>query len=348
MAARVIVDLDALVWNYRLFTDKAAGHVGAVVKANAYGLGYAAVVEALIDAGCTDFFVATLNEGLSVRSLSEQIRIFVFEGVPVGKVDQFAQASLIPVLNSVAQLERFRGCASPAAVHVDTGMMRLGFDPSLDPSALDGVDVVLLMSHFALADRPDDPGNSQTIERIGELRSRFKGIPASVGNSAAILAGLEMPGDLGRPGIGLYGGNPFSLQVNPMRCVATLEGSVLQVREVPAGTPVGYAASYVTDKPTHLATVGIGYADGLPRSLSNSGSGFVSGQRVPIVGRISMDLTMVDVTGVSVSEGDWVEFFGANITLDELERERGLFSYEMLSRLGNRVERIYIGGDSAT
>lgn len=325
---RLIVDLDALAANYRRFRESASGGSAAVVKANAYGLGVAPVARRLAAEGCRQFFVATDAEGRELRQVLPDAEIFVFSGVVEGE-------DLIPVVNHADQMR-----AGPIALHVDTGMRRLGFDDLDDAAIPQGTEVRLLMTHLACADAPHHPLNRQQLAHFRALMARFPGVPASIANSAAILTGVE---GIGRPGIGLYGGNPYPGEENPMRCVATLEGEVLQVRNVPAGTPVGYGATHVTGRNSVIAVVGIGYADGVPRALSNIGQASLHTVRAPIVGRVSMDLTLVDATDLpSVRPGDWIEFFGRSIGIDEVAAWADTISYEILTGVGNRVSRVYI------
>lgn len=329
--ARLIVDLDALAANYRRFRDSASGGCAAVVKANAYGLGVEPVARRLAAEGCRQFFVATDAEGRELRRIlpdAGTFDIFVFSGV-------VESDGLIPVVNHPAQMR-----TGPVALHVDTGMHRLGFD-GLDAQTLPAdTEIRLLMTHLACADTSDHPLNEAQLARFRAFAARFPGVPASIANSAAILTGVD---GIGRPGIGLYGGNPFAAQENPMRCVATLEGEVLQVREVMAGAPVGYGASHVTKRDTTLAVVGIGYADGLPRALSNRGQSAFKTIRAPIIGRVSMDLTLLDVTDLPpVEPGDWIEFFGNSVGIGEVAAWADTISYEILTGVGNRVSRMYV------
>lgn len=329
--ARLTVDLDALAVNYLTFRKRASGGSAAVVKANAYGLGVGPVARRLAQEGCRQFFVATDAEGRELRRVlpdAESFDIFVFSGDVDGD-------GLIPVVNHAGQ---FR--SGPVALHIDTGMRRLGFD-DLDPDSIPAdADIRLLMTHLACADTPDHSLNRQQLVRFQTFAARFPGVPTSIGNSAAILTGVE---GIGRPGIGLYGGNPYTGQDNPMRCVATLEGEVLQVRKVPAGAPVGYGATHVTGRDTVIAVLGMGYADGVPRALSNRGKVACGNVRAPIIGRVSMDLTLVDVTDLPpVQPGDWIEFFGHRIGIDEVAAWADTISYEVLTGIGARVSREYV------
>ena len=329
--ARLTVDLDALAANYRKFRDNASEGSAAVVKANAYGLGVAPVARRLAAEGCRQFFVATDAEGRELRRIlpdTETFDIFVLSGVVEGE-------DLIPVVNHADQMR-----AGPIALQVDTGMRRLGFDDVDAERIPTGTEIRLLMTHLACADAPDHPLNAEQLARFEAIAARFPGVRVSIANSAAILTGVE---GIGRPGIGLCGGNPYTAQDNPMRCVATLEGQVLQVRKTPAGVPVGYGATHVTPRDTVIAVVGIGYTDGVPRALSNRGQASFKTIRAPIIGRVSMDLTLVDVTDLpSLQPGDWIEFFGTSVGIDEVAAWAGTISYEILTGIGNRVSRIYV------
>ena len=329
--ARLTVDLDALAANYRRFCERASGGSAAVVKANAYGLGVAPVARRLAEEGCRQFFVATDAEGRELRGIlpdADAFDIFVLSGAVEGD-------GLIPVVNHVDQIR-----AGPVALHVDTGMHRLGFDEIDFDTIPADTEVRLLMTHLACADTPGHSLNGEQLARFQAVAARFPGVPTSIANSAAILTGVE---GIGRPGIGLYGGNPYAGEDNPMRCVATLEGEVLQVRNIPAGVPVGYGATHVTGGDTVVAVVGIGYADGLPRDLSNRGQAAIGNVRAPIIGRVSMDLTLVDVTDLPpVAPGDWMEFFGHSVGIDEVAAWADTISYEILTGVGNRVSRLYV------
>ena len=328
--SRLTVDLDALAANFRVFRARSEDGVAAVVKADAYGLGMAAVSRRLHEEGCRRFFVATEEEGLALRrELPRDCEVYVFSG-------EVSVQGLIPVANQPSQLR-----PGPVALHVDTGMHRLGFVPEEVPG---DIDLRLLLTHLACADTPNHPRNEIQLERFEAVAARFPGVPVSIGNSAGILNGVR---GVGRPGIGLYGGNPFSDRANPMRCVATLEGQVLQLRRVPAGEPVGYGGTRRLERDAVVAVVGAGYADGVPRLLSNRGQVGFGGGRLPILGRVSMDLTHVDATGAPVERGDWVEFFGPTLGIDEVAAWAETIAYEVLTGVGARVERRYATSDQA-
>lgn len=345
MTARLRIDLGALAANYQLFRRAAPEAVAGVVKANGYGLGADRVADALWQAGCRDFFVATAVEGRDLREALPGARIFVFEGALADSTATLLDGNLIPVLNHPAQADLWRraGGARPVAVHVDTGMHRLGFPDSVQADELDGLDIVLLVTHLACADDPGHPMNQRQLDAFAAVRQRLPGVPVSVGNSAGTLAGAPFAGDLARPGIGLYGGNPYLQADSPVQPVVTLEGQVLQLRQVAAGDSIGYGATFTAARPMEVAVVGLGYGDGLPRLLSNRGMAALRGQRRPIVGRVSMDLTAVDVTGLGTQTGDWVEFIGRTVSVDEVAGWAQTIPYEVLTGLGQRPAREYLG-----
>ncbi|HLF12899.1 MAG TPA: alanine racemase [Gammaproteobacteria bacterium] len=351
----LVIDLDALARNFRKVRGIAApAECAAVVKANAYGLGLAPIAKRLLREGCRRFFVATLAEGQELRALTPDAAIYVFEGVLDGQAGKLLEASLTPVLNSLEQVARWAGQAESRAaiLHIDTGISRLGMAAkevdalALDHALLQRLQIEYVLTHFACADEPDHGLNRAQLRRFDALRGRLPPAPTSIANSAAIFIDADHRGDLVRPGIALYGGNPFSDRDNPMERVVTLKARILQIREVDEGLTVGYGATYGVGPPARLAVLGVGYADGYPRALSNLGVASVGGRRVPVVGRVSMDLICVDVSALPASEvrtGDWVELFGADVTLDEVAEAAGTISYEILTRLGPRLHREYLG-----
>jgi alanine racemase len=350
--ARVEIDLAALGRNYRLLAEAALpGACGAVVKANAYGLGVGRVARKLHDVGCRHFFVATPAEGLELRELlSGDEEILVFDGLAGAAPAELVAARLTPVLNTRADLEAWAG-TGPAAVHIDSGMSRLGLS-SHDVDALrlmadraPAVDVRYVLTHLACGDEPDHPLNRVQLQAFNESRQLWPKARTSIGNSAGILLGGEYCSDLARPGIGIYGGNPFRVHASPVEPVVTVRARVLQLRDVAAGTSIGYGASFVAETGMRIATLAVGYADGYPRSLSNCGVAIVAGRRVPVVGRVSMDLICVDVTALGRDEvaiGDWATLVGEGIAIDELATLAGTISYEILTSLGSRPERVYL------
>jgi alanine racemase len=357
---RLSIDLDALAENWQTMRDLSGNaRCGAAVKANAYGIGAERAAPRLAQAGCKDFFVADANEGASLRALLPDARIFVLNGVFDGSFGQVLAHDLIPVINSPEQAQFWTGHAGGRAyaLHVDTGMNRLGLTPeqAADHAQSGGHAPVLLMSHFACADEPDHPLNARQIEAFTQVRTLFPGIDASLANSAGIFLDPRAHHDLTRPGIALYGANPVNGSDRQMRCVVTAETRILQIRDARAGEPVSYGAAHVLTRDSRIAVCGVGYADGFHRSGSGAGVplrsavpksafGAIGGVRIPVIGKITMDLTMFDVTDVpegAIGPGDWIEILGPTIHLNEAANAAGTISYELLTSLGKRHARIY-------
>lgn len=350
MAIGLTVSLAAIGANYETVSSHAGCDAAAVVKADAYGLGVAAVAPYLLAQGCREFFVATADEAQRLRGLCAEATIYVLEGVRPATLQVLCDSKAIPVLNTAAQIDLWQSVGQAAALHIDTGMQRLGLPPDT-AMALGhlGFEVVLLVTHFACADAQDPDQALAQVQEFEQsslgLRRAFPQARLSCSNSAASLAG-GVGEHLVRAGVAMYGGNPFSGVANPMLPVVALRGPVLQVREVAAGVAVGYGASFITARATRLATVGIGYADGLPRLLSNAGQACIGDERVPIVGRISMDMVQLDVTDLSggVVEGDEAELIGPQITVEDVAQQAQTLGYEVLTGLdaARRLERHYI------
>lgn len=332
---------------------------GAVVKADAYGLGADRVAPALAAAGCRTFFVACIDEGIALRSALDDGEIYVLGGAPRGAEPEFLHHRLRPVLNSLPDVDawaafaRSRPEAPAAAVHVDTGMRRLGLTPvevtllKAAPERLAAVDVACVMSHLACADLPDHPLNREQCAAFAELRRLFPRAQASLAASSGIFLGSSYHGTLCRPGAALYGVAPVPEAPNPMAQVVDLKARILQVRAVDQGESVGYGASYRAGRKSRLVTVGVGYADGYPRSLSNRGCGYIDEVRVALVGRVSMDLTIFDAGAVPedrVRVGDIVELIGPHLPVDAVAADAGTIGYEILTNLGRRYRRVYRGG----
>lgn len=352
------IDLAALVANYEQLCQRTApAKAAAVVKADAYGLGAAQVVPVLYDAGCRDFFVAHFIEAVRIRPhLAADARIFVLNGLLPGSEAECAELGVVPVLNSLEQVAnwsataRARNATLPAALQFDTGMSRLGLQPQdidtllAEPERLAGIHVDIVMSHLACGDVPEHAANERQLERMVAIRERFADAKLSFANSAGIFLGEEYRGDLARPGIALYGGAPLAEGDNPMQAVVRLEVGVVQTRTVPAGAEIGYGASFVAPQEMRLATIAAGYADGLPRHLSNSGAAWFGGVRLPIVGRVSMDSIILDVSALpadTLKLGSMVELIGPHQTLEQIAADAGTISYEILTSLGRRYNRQY-------
>ncbi len=355
------IDLDAIAANYEFLRRKAGGaECAAVVKADAYGLGIARVAPALAARGCRIFFVAHLDEGLALRALLPEAEIVVLNGAQPGAEARFADARLTPALNDLdaldawAALGRARG-ALPAVLHLDTGMSRLGLPPAeIDalaaaPGRLDGIELRAVMSHLACSEEPDNPANAAQLAEFNSARARLPAAPASLANSSGILLGPDYRFDMVRAGAALYGINPRPGTANPMRGAIRLEGRILQVRDVDSPRTVGYGATHRVSGPTRVATVAVGYADGYLRSLGGQSGCYVGEIRVPVLGRVSMDLITLDVSTVpagAAAKGARVEIIGAHIPVDDLAEAAGTIGYEILTGLGRRYHRHYIGGDA--
>ncbi len=353
--AELHIDLDALVANYRALCELARpAQVSAVVKANAYGLGIGPVAAALVGAGCEVFFVSSLAEGFELRAMQPDVRVLVLEGAG-GAIDACRAARLVPVLNTVAEVREWVGRAGgePAVLQLDTGMNRAGLDATdvaelaADTPLVSRLRLDLVMTHLACADEPGHPLNRQQVDRFRALRARLPAAPTSIGNSAGTWLGSDYRGDLVRPGLALYGGRPLASGPNPMRPVVRLCARVLQLRTLGEAASVGYGASARLSPAARIATVGAGYADGYPRALGNRGYAVVGGARVPVVGRVSMDLTTLDVTGLdpgAISVGDSVDLLGGGVSLEDAAELAGTVAYELLTRLSTRLVRRYRGG----
>jgi alanine racemase len=360
-AARLTVRLDKVVSNYRTLQRLSGpAAVAAVVKADAYGLGATQITPNLLAAGCDSFFVARLEEGVRLRPLAPEARIFVLDGAPPDAVPALITHRLTPVLNSLAEIAAWRAAAREtrsvldAALHIDTGMNRLGL-PGAELAVLsgeharrlDGIRVVLVMSHLACADDAEAKMNRVQLDRFRTALAMLPPAPASLASSGAILLGKAYLFDVVRPGLGLYGGNPQPAGKNPFAATARLTGAILQFRRVDKGDSVGYGATFRAGRPTMLATVALGYADGLMRAIGNRGAGAIGGVRAPIAGRVSMDLVTLDVTDVSADAlalGADVEFVGDAIALEEIAALAGTVPYEILTSLAHRATLHYEGG----
>jgi alanine racemase len=346
------IDLAAIVGNWRWLARRVEPAVcAAVVKADAYGLGAAQVASALATAGCHLFFVATLDEAIGLRrALDQPVEIAVLNGLPRGCAEEFIEYHLIPVLNDPGQIADCRRGPLPAMLHLDTGMARLGlslreFDRIADELHRNSpLAWRAFLSHLACADEPEHALNDLQRARFAAARQRLPQIPASLAASSGIFLGREFHFDLVRPGAALYGVNPQPGRPNPMRQIVRLSGRILQVRDVDRGQPVGYGATHIMDAPGRLATVAVGYADGWLRSLSPRGSGRLGGMRVPLLGRISMDLAVFDVSRVNPAlarPGDLIELLDEGYGVDALAADAGTIGYEILTSLGRRYHRIY-------
>lgn len=343
--ARLTVDLGAVAANWRCFARAGGGaDCGAAIKADGYGLGAAAVADALVAAGCRDLFVAQWPEVAGLGPAAAQARVAVLHGVAAHDMAAALASPAVPVLVTAAQVQAWRGTGRVCDVMVDTGMNRLGLSPAEAVSELlDGLVIDTLHSHLVCAEDRSSALN-------GRQRSDFLAVAAHVparrlalANSAGVGLGAGFALGLTRPGLGLFGGGPgpagASGRGDPLAAVVGLAARVLQVRQVAVGAGVGYGATFVATRETRLATVGLGYADGYPRALSNSGAAIIGGVRCPVAGRVSMDLTVFDVTDAPpVVEGDWIE---VAFDLATTAAAAAVSEYELLTGLGARYARVY-------
>jgi len=350
----VEIDLGALCANYAMLRGTAPGaETAAVVKCDGYGLGAAAVASALAAReNCRCFFVAYPEEGAALRAALKSITpapaIYVFNGPLPETMTLFEKANLIPVLNSLEQARKWadRKPDAPAALHIDTGMNRLGAPPSEfgDISALKSLRIDTVISHLACASDPAHPKNIAQRKIFVELTQRFPDAQRSLSASGGALMEESYHFDLTRVGIALYGGSPFDAADERIAPVAALKAPVVQIRQAAPGETVGYGATHEVAEQTRLATVALGYGDGFPRAASGRGRAIINGEQASIVGRISMDLITLDITNSKkpVKTGDIAEFFGPNLAIHEAAAACGTISYELLTGLGGRVDRRYL------
>lgn len=358
------VDLDAIVANWRKL-EKAAvpAECAGVIKADAYGCGLDPVARALAGAGCKTFFVATVDEARAARAAVPSAAIYVLDGFFQNCGDAYAEVNARPVigdLNELAEWDVFcrrSGWEGGAGIHIDTGMNRLGLTISEAQGIIPRINagdhgITLVMSHLACAELLNHPLNAKQLAAFREIASLFSGVPASLANSSGIFLGAQFQFDLVRPGAGLYGINPTPEADNPMQAVVDLKARIVRIRSIDKGETVGYGGTWTARRPTKLAIVSAGYADGYFRAGgSNDGTRgaevIVAGKRCPIAGRVSMDLIAVDVTDLeknAARRGHMATLIGEGITIDELAHHFGTIGYEVLTSLGRRYARVYKGG----
>ncbi len=316
-----------------------------MVKADAYGLGARRVAPALYGAGCRHFFVAHLQEALALRPLVPDAEVASLNGFWPGDAALYAEHRILPVLGSLPEID---ACRLPAILHVDTGMNRLGLGPddletlAAAPGRLGALRYV--MTHLVASETPDDPVNARQLRRFDEAcaRLRLEGSERSLANSSGLFLGPAFGSDLARPGAALYGVNPTPGRPNPMRAAVRLRARILQTRRVSAGETVGYNGTWTAPQDSVIGAVSIGYADGFLRSLSNRAEACFDGTRVPLVGRVSMDLSTFDLTGSPARAGDWLELIGPGMPVDDVAARAGTNGYEILTGLGPRYRRVYL------
>src|SRR5450432_1082612 len=361
------VDLDAIVANWRKLEKTAVpAECAAVIKADAYGCGAGPVARALAGAGCKTFFVATLDEARAAREALPSAELYVLDGFFQNSGDSFAKINCKPVigdLNELAEWDVFcrrSGWSGGAAIHIDTGMNRLGLTLVEAQGIVPRINagdhgITLVMSHLACAESLNHPLNAKQVATFREIASLFSGVPASLSNSSGVYLGPQFQFDMVRPGAALYGINPTPEADNPMQPVVELKARIVQLRNVERGDSVGYGGTWTARRPTKLAIVSAGYADGYFRAgSSNDGTRgadvVVAGKRCPVAGRISMDLMAIDITDLAhnaARRGHLVTLIGEGITVDELAHHFGTIGYEVLTSLGPRYARVYKGGTAS-
>jgi alanine racemase len=334
--------MDALAHNWRWFAEKAGpARCGAAVKANGYGVGAKGVAARLAREGCRDFFVATWREAVQLGDLPEGVQLSVLHGVQASDMARAVNMNVKPVLCTPGQVGRWREAAAwrPCDVMLDTGMNRLGL--SLEQAAsglLAGLNIDTVHSHLSCADEPDHPMNRRQLVEFRGLSDKVPHRRLALANSAGVCLGADYGFDLVRPGLGLYGGVPHPAAKGMLQPVAGMQAKVVQVRDVPVGGAVGYNATFVAKKPTRVAILNLGYADGLPRSIAELAHARVGEIGCPILGRISMDLTAIDISAVPyLREEEWVDIV---FDLAAAARVCGLSQYELLTGLGGRFDRM--------
>ena len=342
------VDLKALTANYKLLQSMTKADVAGVIKADAYGTGAVPVFKALRKAGCGTFFVATPEEAMELRSVDDAPQIMVLGGLYEGAEDFYAARGIIPVLNSMEECERWAKTAGtfgqklPAVFHYDTGMNRLGLGPDELP-VTQAFNVRLIMSHFACSDEKGHAMNERQAALFARVAAAYPKAYKSLSNSSGIFRSKSWHYDLVRPGYALYGGNPTPETKNPMKRVVSLKTRILQTREVKRGESAGYNATHIFHRDTTTATVALGYADGFLRSASNKAKLYWGDQACPILGRVSMDLVIVDIGHLAEhpQAGEWLEVLGTHQGIDDLAADCGTIGYEILTSLGPRYSRVY-------
>jgi len=355
MTAILDIDLNAIAANWRTLAATHPGATAGVIKANAYGLGATHVAPKLLAAGCRHFFVAHLSEALAIRNFVPDAMLAVLNGLLAEEVPEYSAHGILPVLGSLPEIALWRAEAQrlehplPALLHFDTGISRLGIPPAEftalrdDPSLLAGITVQFVMTHLVSAEIPHDPINQAQLSRFAAIRAAFPNVPASIANSSGMFLGPEFGLNLTRPGAALYGINPKPGSQNPMQPVVRLSARIMQVQNLAPGGTVGYNGIWKAQRPSRIAVLSVGYADGYLRSLSNTATAMFNGRRIPLVGRVSMDLTTFDITDTPAEVGDMLDLIGPGHDADALAKEAGTNGYEILTSLSRRYQRRYAG-----
>ena len=358
------INIDSIIHNYQFINNQVGNtECAAVLKADAYGMGASVIAKALDKAGCSTFFVATIDEGIELRACfsNNKNKIAVLSGLLKESEDIFYNNKLTPVLNDIEQIKKWdlynrrKKRPAPSIIQIDTGMNRLGltiseFHDTFDKQTeLEELRVGWIMSHLACGDQPRDIMNEKQLSVFLNAKKKFPNVKASLANSAGVFLGQSYHLDMVRPGIALYGSGSGSIPSNNLKQVIKLYSRILQIRTLSSGASVGYGASFRVSEATRVATVGLGYADGYLRSLSNCSWVFFNGVKLPVIGRISMDYITIDITKIAsekIKTGDFIEVIDDKFTLDDLATVANTVPHELLTRLGTRHHRIYRNTDN--
>lgn len=355
MTALLDIDLGAVAANWRLMAGLGKAEAGAVMKADAYGLGAAKLAPVLEQAGCKSFFTAHLEEAVALREVLPNAKIMALNGLLPHAAADFIAHGITPVLGCLKEIALWRaearglGRALPVFLHLETGMNRLALTAQEletlheDPTLLEGIGVETVITHLLAADTPEDERNHRQLQDFLARAAQFPLARRSIASSPGAFLGKDFHLDLLRPGAALYGLNTSPAQARRMQPVVKLSAPILQIHDIPKGVSVGYGGSWVAPRPSRIATLGVGYADGLHRTLTNRGTAYFDDTPVPLVGRVSMDLATFDVTDVPANPGDLLVLLDSRHGADELGQEAETIGYEMLTSLGRRYQRRYLG-----
>ncbi len=354
------VDLSKIQKNYKTYQEQVApAKTSTVLKADAYGLGVGKIFLALLEVDCQDFFVATLGEGIFLRNLSKKGNIYILNGIKYDEIEAFAECNLVPVLNDLAQINIWNDFAKKqnqkfsAILHIETGLNRQAISflevkkiAKTTRKILSNIDVLYVIGHLACANQIDNVRNKEQLNRFKEIIKLLPNYKYSLVNSSGIFLGKEYHFDLVRPGAGLFGINPTPyFKANPMEQVFNLMSKVIHIKKIEEDGMVGYGNICPVAKNMVLATVPIGYADGYLRSLSNKSYVYIKNKSVPVLGYVSMDMIMIDISSFKKNEikiGDEVEIIGENVKLSQLASRAETISYEIIASLGHRCRRNYL------
>ena len=353
------IDLKSICHNFKTIKKKVSKNciVAATVKANAYGLGVKQVSKSLIKHKCKDFFVATLMEGIELRSYNKSVHIYILNGLDSGKCSIYKKHKLTPVLNSIKQIKEYEIYQSKikksmdAIIHFDTGMSRLGLDEDETKKLIDNKNNILkktnikyIMSHLACGDDPKNKKNNEQLKMFRKISKSFKNIKMTLANSAGVLLGKNYHFDMVRPGISIYGGNALKNEKNTYKHVIKLTAKLIQIRQIKKGSTVGYGATYKAKQKMIVGSISIGYADGLNRLFSNNMKCYYKKKKINLIGRVSMDLVTLDLSKFHLEDiqiNNQIEIINDQNNINQICMNIGTIPYEILTSLGHRYSRKY-------